>query len=161
MVRNALKHADPRTVEPPPVTEEQLNCPVPFEEVRARGLTFDQLADVAALNGLKVDARRASPEDPGLVDVLRSDVINACVAESLEPVAPRPMVILSWKRAALEQTGEGHFSPLAGYHAGRDLVLVMDTARFKYAPYWVSVGRLYDAMCPSDPDTGQPRGWMK
>ena len=33
--------------------------------------------------------------------------------------------------------GDGHFSPLGGYHEARDLVLILDTARFKYAPHWV------------------------
>ena len=37
---------------------------------------------------------------------------------------------------ALLQTGDGHFSPVAGYHAGTDSVLVLDVARFKYPPYW-------------------------
>jgi hypothetical protein len=30
--------------------------------------------------------------------------------------------------------GDGHFSPVGGYHAGKDLVLILDTARFKYPP---------------------------
>ncbi len=35
--------------------------------------------------------------------------------------------------------GDGHFSPIGGFHAQRDLVLILDTARFKYAPHWVRV----------------------
>lgn len=31
-------------------------------------------------------------------------------------------------------TGDGHFSPVGGYHEGKDLVLILDTARFKYPP---------------------------
>jgi hypothetical protein len=33
--------------------------------------------------------------------------------------------------------GDGHFSPIGGFHTQRDLVLILDTARFKYAPHWV------------------------
>ena len=36
-------------------------------------------------------------------------------------------------------TGSGHYSPVAGYHPGQDLVLILDTARFKYPPYWLFV----------------------
>ena len=35
----------------------------------------------------------------------------------------------------------------------------MDTARFKYPPYWAPLSRVYDAMLPIDPDSGRPRGW--
>jgi Phytochelatin synthase len=31
----------------------------------------------------------------------------------------------------LGQTGSGHFSPIAGYHAATDSVLILDVARFK------------------------------
>jgi glutathione gamma-glutamylcysteinyltransferase len=44
---------------------------------------------------------------------------------------------LSYSRKVLGQTGDGHFSPVGGYHPGKDLALIMDTARFKYPPHWV------------------------
>lgn len=37
----------------------------------------------------------------------------------------------------LLQTGSGHFSPVGGYHDGRDMEFVLDVARFKYPPHWV------------------------
>jgi glutathione gamma-glutamylcysteinyltransferase len=45
-------------------------------------------------------------------------------------------VIAAYNRAGLGQSGGGHFSPLAGYHAASDLTLVLDVARFKYPPHW-------------------------
>lgn len=54
--------------------------------------------------------------------------------------------------------GDGHFSPIGGYHEGRDLVLILDTARFKYPPHWVPLRELYLAMGRIDPVTGNPRG---
>ncbi len=42
----------------------------------------------------------------------------------------RPLVVASYSRAEFRQTGDGHFSPIGGYHPQRDLVLIMDTARY-------------------------------
>ena len=33
-------------------------------------------------------------------------------------------------------------------------------ARFKYAPYWVSVSDLFEATKPEDQATGRSRGWF-
>lgn len=41
------------------------------------------------------------------------------------------------------------------------MVLILDTARFKYAPHWVPVAELYEAMASVDPATGKPRGFIK
>ena len=68
--------------------------------------------------------------------------------------------ISSYDRSTLDQTGQGHFSPIGGYHAARDLVLVLDVARFKYPPHWLPAERLWHAMLAIDPSTGRSRGWM-
>jgi hypothetical protein len=36
-------------------------------------------------------------------------------------------VQVSYTRKAFSQTGDGHFSPIGGYHGARDLVLILDT----------------------------------
>lgn len=36
-------------------------------------------------------------------------------------------VQVSYTRKAFGQTGDGHFSPIGGYHSARDLVLILDT----------------------------------
>ena len=41
-------------------------------------------------------------------------------------------IITSFARSSLKQTGDGHFSPIAGYHEESDSVLILDVARFKY-----------------------------
>ena len=69
-------------------------------------------------------------------------------------------LVTSFGRSSLSQTGDGHFSPIAAYHEPSDSCLVLDVARFKYAPYWVKVADLFDAMIPEDKATGQPRGWL-
>jgi glutathione gamma-glutamylcysteinyltransferase len=40
-------------------------------------------------------------------------------------------VVVSYTRKAFSQTGDGHFSPVGGYHADRDLVLILDTVSSK------------------------------
>jgi glutathione gamma-glutamylcysteinyltransferase len=70
------------------------------------------------------------------------------------------VLIVNYSRRTLGQTGDGHFSPIGGYHAGSDSVLVLDTARFKYPPHWVSVAQLFAAMQAQDGSTGMPRGWI-
>lgn len=69
-------------------------------------------------------------------------------------------LVTSFARHALQQTGDGHFSPIAAYHPPTDSCLVLDVARFKYAPYWVSVAELYKSMIPPDKATGKSRGWI-
>ncbi|KAF2314729.1 hypothetical protein GH714_030216 [Hevea brasiliensis] len=52
----------------------------------------------------------------------------------------------------------GHFSPIGGYHAGRDMALILDVARFKYPPHWVPLTLLWEAMNNLDETTGQNKG---
>ena len=129
--------------------EDLLDCCVPLPEVRERGLDLDELACLARCNGAEVELRRADSAD---LEALRAAIAVAARGETV--------VIASYDRAALGQTGSGHFSPVGGYHQGRDLVLVLDVARFKYPPHWVSAERLWQAMQPVDPATGRSRGWL-
>lgn len=69
-------------------------------------------------------------------------------------------MLVSYARKALGQTGDGHFSPIGGYHRERDLALVLDVAAFKYPPHWVPLPTLFHAMSYVDATTGRPRGYM-
>ncbi|KAI3864849.1 hypothetical protein MKX03_006088 [Papaver bracteatum] len=69
-------------------------------------------------------------------------------------------VVTSYNRRTFKQTGTGHFSPIGGYHAGRNLALILDTARFKYPPHWVPETLLWEAMNTIDKATGNHRGFM-
>jgi Phytochelatin synthase len=71
----------------------------------------------------------------------------------------RGLLVASYSREGLGQTGDGHFSPIGAYHSASDTCLVLDVARFKYPPYWVPVSTLYEAMRHIDSVTLQPRGW--
>ena len=41
------------------------------------------------------------------------------------------------------------------------MLLVLDTARFKYPPWWVALEHLYDAMEATDADSGFSRGYFR
>lgn len=88
------------------------------------------------------------------MDELR-DVIEECTSEDRGKV-----VVVSYDRRGLKQTGSGHFSPVGGFHKSKDLVLILDTARFKLPPHWVPLDVLWEAMKTIDPETGKPRGYM-
>lgn len=62
--------------------------------------------------------------------------------------------------AVIIRTGDGHFSPVGGFHAAKDMVLILDTARFKYAPHWVPLADLFEAMSHLDSATGKARGFI-
>jgi len=183
MVLNALK-VDPRRPWKGPwrwYTEETLECCwKPLENIRQEGITLDEFQEIAACHGAVADLYRppSSSSSSSLatntgdastpigsssfVDLgqFRRDVIRA-VSGPWDPAVSTPcgyMVVSFW-RPALGQTGTGHFSPLAAYHSPSDRALVLDVARFKFSPYWVSLPELFDAMQNVDDATGRSRGY--
>jgi len=130
-------------------SEELLDCCVSLPEVRARGLDVDELTCLARCNGADAELTRADASD---LATWRSSIATAAAGDTV--------IIASYDRAAMSQTGSGHFSPIGGYHPTRDLVLVLDVARFKYPPHWVSAEQLWRAMKSEDPATGRARGWI-
>ena len=59
---------------------------------------------------------------------------------------PSSRIIVNYHRAAAGQVGSGHFSPVGAYHPGTDSFLILDMARYKYPPVWVSAEVLYKSM---------------
>ena len=105
-----------------------------------------------------------SETESQVVDLLDSVALNhfrTSVQDSCRSIsAQKGFLIANFSRQVLKQTGDGHFSPIAGYHKSSDSVLVMDTARFKYPPFWVQLPLLWEAMGASDPLTGEARGYF-
>jgi glutathione gamma-glutamylcysteinyltransferase len=112
-------------------SEELLDCCVPLADVRERGLDLDELGCLARCNGAEVD-------------VQHRDATNIAAWRAALAIAARgeAVLIASYDRSAMGQSGGGHFSPVGGYHANRDLALILDVARFKYPPHWVSAEHL-------------------
>ena len=59
----------------------------------------------------------------GTLDDLRTAVKHACGRSDV-------VLAASYSRKTLGQTGDGHFSPVGGYDAASDQVLLLDVARF-------------------------------
>ncbi len=131
--------------------ESLLDCCVPLEEVRARGLTLGELGCLAECNGAHATVVRAAEST---VDALRQALMRAARSRDV-------VLIASYDRGSLEQSGLGHFSPVGGVHPQRDLALLLDVARFKYPPHWVRIEELFEAMQPLDPTTKRSRGWLE
>ena len=132
-------------------SEELLDCCRSLEIVKKEGVTMRQLRCLARCNGADVQSFGA---DQSTLVELRAHVDEASRG------AHGPHLITAYSRAALGQTGDGHYSPVGGYHRARDLVLLLDVARFKYPPHWVPLSLLWEAMLPADPVTKRPRGYL-
>lgn len=133
-------------------SEEHLDCCRPLAEVQHTGLTIPELACLARCNGARVEIHYG---ETTTVQNFRQAILEAA------GTAGEPHLVLSYDRATLGQTGSGHYSPVGGYHAGRDLVLILDVARFKYPPHWVPLEDLFRAMLPHDTETGRSRGFLR
>nr|GMD53888.1 glutathione gamma-glutamylcysteinyltransferase 1-like isoform X1 [Ipomoea batatas] len=128
--------------------ESMLDCCEPLEKVKAKGISFGKVVCLARCAGAKVEAVRTSQSN---VDDFRKHIIACSTSDDCH-------LISSYHRGAFKQTGTGHFSPIGGYHAGRDMALILDVARFKYPPHWVPLPLLWEAMDTVDEATGLHRG---
>lgn len=91
------------------------------------------------------------------LETFRSHIISSARAQSSNSEF---FIIANFDRTTLKQTAGGHFSPIAGYHRNSDSVLILDTARFKYPPWWVTVEDLWKAMQVPDVETRESRGYF-
>ena len=165
-------------------SDDMLHCCRPLELVQKNGVTFDEFICLGRCHFLHMDAKRplfvnksgsetdteyktcdltcASdcckdmfyPLNEASIDEFRSDIIKSTC------LSTEPVLIVSYSRKQLKQTGDGHFSPIAGYHSENDMVLIMDVARYKYPPHWIAVETLFEAMCSFDKVSNKTRGWV-
>jgi len=142
-------------------SEEMLNCCIDLETIRKSGITFSMFSCLARCQGLAIDAQFGSDST---IEDFRVAVKKACCdegsADSKESSDQQTYLVVSYDRQVLQQTGSGHFSPIAAYDEASDKVLILDTARFKYTPHWVSVGLLFTAMLSIDQETNKSRGFL-
>ncbi|KAJ6874260.1 hypothetical protein NC651_032929 [Populus alba x Populus x berolinensis] len=130
--------------------ESMLDCCEPLEQVKAKGISFGKLVCLAHCAGVKVEAYRTNQST---IEDFRVHIMRCSTSDDCH-------LISSYHRGTFKQTGTGHFSPIGGYHAGRDMALILDVARFKYPPHWVPLTLLWEAMDRTDETTAQRRGFM-
>eukprot|EP00241_Pyramimonas_parkeae_P016477 CAMPEP_0114327318 /NCGR_PEP_ID=MMETSP0059-20121206/30232_1 /TAXON_ID=36894 /ORGANISM="Pyramimonas parkeae, Strain CCMP726" /LENGTH=522 /DNA_ID=CAMNT_0001456427 /DNA_START=283 /DNA_END=1851 /DNA_ORIENTATION=- len=151
--------------------EKMLDCCESNAKVEQDGIEFHKLAAIAVCNGATVLAHRALPAivPEGFQPPIRQDIppLPSChsVHEFREDVKAACLgdgshVIVSYSRKIFLQTGDGHFSPIGGYHPERDMILILDVARFKYPPHWVKLESLWESMRHVDKSSGLSRGYM-
>ncbi|KAF9925185.1 hypothetical protein FBU30_004992 [Linnemannia zychae] len=130
-------------------SDELLECCAPAEQVKAKGITFNQFACLSKCH-CDVQVRRANQVS---LEQFKRDLEMVCSRDDIH-------MVVSFSRKALGQTGDGHFSPIGGYVPKAGMVLVLDTARFKYPSYFVSVEKLWKSLFPIDAETGSSRGYF-
>lgn len=144
------------------------NCCLNTERIRRAGITMEQFMVLGTCHGMHITMKRPAVPNPETGELTPLSAPHYVVEEFRKDIqqtldskinSDNGVLVTSFSRSALGQTGEGHFSPIAAYHEEADQVLVLDVARFKYAPYWVPVEDLFRSMEPLDETTQMPRGW--
>ncbi|EGZ12500.1 hypothetical protein PHYSODRAFT_563256 [Phytophthora sojae] len=130
-------------------SEELFDCCTSLSVAKEKGISMSEFICLARCNGVHTEDYRATSDFT--LEQFRDIVKHSCATSS-------EIVVLNYSRKVLGQTGDGHFSPIGGYHAERDMVLLMDVARFKYPPHWVKLSMVFDAMQRIDQSMDLPRG---
>lgn len=116
--------------------------------VLAMGMTREEMSKTLNANGVLAHSI------PG--DTLSDDSLRALLQKALGDDGQ--FVLANYLRATFNQVGGGHWSALAAYDAASDHVLILDVAKYKYPPVWVSVHSLRDAIATLDSASGKSRG---
>ena len=112
------------------------------------GITLDQLADVVREKSGK------------RVTVLRDLTLDEFRKELARSNDPALRYIVNFHRGPLFAGGGGHHSPIGGYLAAEDLVLIVDVNK-SYQPWLVPTARLFAAVDTVDKQTGKKRGLLR
>jgi hypothetical protein len=114
------------------------------------GVTIDQLADLLRCH--PANARVVRAGDTTL------DEFRALAAKNLATAGD--YLIVNYDRAGVGQETMGHISPVGAYHRRADKLLLLDVARYKYAPAWADASMLFAAMSTNDFVSGKTRGFV-
>jgi len=114
------------------------------------GLTLEQLAYFISSWGPSVNFTHAGDSN---LETFRQDAIRCLVLEQC-------FVTMNFLRTAVSELGGGHHSPIGGYDSVSDQFLVLDVARYKYAPFWFPASLLFNAMNTTDTTVNKTRGYL-
>jgi hypothetical protein len=118
------------------------------ETVLQMGMTREQMAETLSAQGVRAKSIAG--------DTLNDDELRALLQQALSDDGQ--FVLANYLRANLGQVGGGHWSALAAFDAQSDRVLILDVAKYKYPPVWVSISTLRQAIATIDTTSNKPRG---
>ena len=121
---------------------------IPSQTVLKMGMTRDEMAAALMQHGVKATSIAG--------DSLDDSALRGLLKKALREDGQ--YVLVNFLRASLGQAGGGHWSVLAAYDAESDSVLLLDVAKYKYAPAWVGIGTLRLAIHTIDTTSNKPRG---
>ena len=146
-------------------TVELLDCCYSLEEVKKSGINLDEFVYLANCNGAAASVVRPNYSKEHY-DEFTHTLERVCTGgkqskeELVDGELPEELMAISFSRVALGQVGEGHFSPIAAMDKESNSVLIFETARYKYPPYWAPIEVLFQSMLPLDSVTGKSRGYV-
>lgn len=123
---------------------------LPRETLLHQGATLDELGNMLKAWNLQVEIHHGA--DSNLEDFRRQ--ARQALASGTQ------YVIINFHRDPLNQKGGAHFSPLAAYDENSDRFLMLDVARFRYPPFWITAESLFQAMNTTDTTSGKTRGYL-
>lgn len=126
----------------------QVSKIISAQTVLAMGMTREEMNHTLNANGARA---HSIPGDTLSDDSLRTLLQNALGDDG-------QFVLANYLRATFNQVGGGHWSALAAYDAASDHVLILDVAKYKYPPVWVSLHSLRNAIATLDSTSGKSRG---
>ncbi len=159
MVLNAVGVPAPTSAEYQPyriftqdnLLDEHTDAVLPREVLARQGMTLDQLGGLFALHPVTIEVHHAAE---GSLDAFRAAARGYLAAKDR-------FVVVNYLRKAIGQKLGGHISPLAAYDAKADRFLILDVARYKYPPVWVTASDLFDAMNTTDAaNDNKTRGYV-
>lgn len=130
--------------------DDMLNCCRSLENIKQNGITIEEFSCLAKCNGLQSSFYRFNEISK---EQFINDIKRSCSSNN-------EILVVSYDRKILGQTGSGHFSPIDLYNIENNMVLIFDVARFKYPLHWCSVDLLWDSFQTIDKATMKARGYI-
>ena len=120
------------------------------ELIRKQGMTLNELAGIFQTYSVKVQTFHG--EDITL------ERFRELAIQNLQQ--PKNFLVVNYLRSSLGQKGGGHISPVVAYNESSDRFLILDVARYRYSPVWVSSSSLWKAINTIDSTSGKTRGFL-
>ena len=121
------------------------------EKVAKSGMTLEQLGKVLETFPVSVNRRYAS----------ESSIEQFRMSLRTELARANSFIIVNYLRSSIGQQSGGHISPLGAFNESQDMVLILDTAVYKYPWTWVKVQDLWGAMAREvDTESARSRGYV-